>query len=257
MNEAILAELQKQTALLRNIQKLLDPNATEQGQLGPSDMPEKTLWLFIGERDGGEYCWYSMSEEGKPVPFPYPLLTAFIKDVRLTLLTYENAKYRPKVKLDLCLEGDRKYVIRSTIETVFSRKVLLAIPHMKIHEPVLIGPKRRGESDEENVVFCNFMQDNLPRIEWEKDTDPYVLWAIAKLRLNKTKDEYEELKTLKEDDPIILETFAKLYLVETPQDLSELKSLVGKSVSERAWNMLPKSRREQIKNEVLNPQREI
>lgn len=85
-------------------------------------------------------------------------------------------------------------------------------------EPVIIGTRK---GDEENIVFCNFMQNNLPKIEWDRETAPELLWAIA-----------------------------KMYIATTPEQFSDIKEF-DQDLATQAWNAIPDDLREHIKANVL------
>lgn len=95
-------------------------------QLGLCDPPEP-IYLYVGsgELQGQQYLWYQYdleSQQRKPV-FKRGL-TGYLKELRVTA---KQHKGKDANKLDVVVSGDRIYIIRSGIETNFSKTLLLAL----------------------------------------------------------------------------------------------------------------------------------
>jgi len=95
-------------------------------QLGLCDPPEPIyLYVGAGELQGQQYLWYQYdleSQQRKPV-FKRGL-TGYLKELRVTA---KQHKGKDANKLDVVVRCDRIYIIRSGIETNFTKTLLLTL----------------------------------------------------------------------------------------------------------------------------------
>jgi hypothetical protein len=95
---------------------------------------------------------------------------------RLVGIRCKRSEYKGKenLKLDLFVQAERNYAIRTGLETVFARSLLLglaAIPGFE--QPVTIAPTLGKES----VVFCRLYDVNGQKVQvaWDAEADCYQL----------------------------------------------------------------------------------
>lgn len=136
--------------------------------LGPTPDP---IYLYVGETESDAACWYTLDPQNNQVPVKEPALTGYLAALRVT---EKEFKGKPNYKLDILMKADRNYVIRSGVETSFSRGVLLALEAIvqgagDIHDPLVIAVQR---GDEDKVVFGRvYLAATGERIkaEWDRD----------------------------------------------------------------------------------------
>lgn len=95
-------------------------------KLGLHD-PPTPLYLFVGEGDDGETAWYKLNAESGRVPVPERALSGYLTGLKMCMKEHRG---KQSAKLDIHLRGDRPYVIRSGVDTTFSRGVLLALEQL-------------------------------------------------------------------------------------------------------------------------------
>ncbi len=205
--DQLLKTLIKQNQILAEIRDLLhqDKKALT---LGPTNLPIK---IFVGKE--GDRHWYTRPDHSN-IPFEAESLKGFITGINRFSLTSEEFNTESE-KVDLYLEGDRTYIIRKGLDTVWSRKILLSIPFLDLAQPVQIWPE---PGDKGNTIFCNLQQPGLENVEWDKDISIDALWLAAWFCLCKTKN---EMITEKEKYP--------------------------SEYAQQAWNYLPEKAKQKIK----------
>ena len=153
--------------------------------LGLGADPRFPTYIFVGSDmtdDKKQYLWYSLDNEG-PVPIFDPALTGKLIEVRGVKTMYKD---KPNYKFDFVIQADAKYVIRSGVNTIFSRGVMLAIEELisdsdnkkDLDEMLLSFITSAG--DEDNVVYGNVF-------DWEFGETVFPEWDKEK----KINDDYE------------------------------------------------------------------
>jgi hypothetical protein len=145
---------------------------TAEIKLGLCNPPEP-IYLYVnqGEIDGESYVWYKFNiSQDKKIPVPQRALTGYVSELRLTTKEFKG---KDNLKLDIVVSADELYVIRTGIETNFTKSFLLAASLIQDFSKPLIIVANAGD---ENTVFCNLYDAaNKTKIyrEWSRDLD----WA--------------------------------------------------------------------------------
>lgn len=138
--------------------------------LGLCDPPEP-IYLYVsqGEASGQSYLWYRYDVESQQ---QYPVfqrgLLGYLVELRITQKEYKG---KENYKLDVVMRCDRTYIIRSGLETNFSKTLLLALDTLTDFScqplTVAVAP------GEENVVFGRLYASSGQRIkaDWNPDAD--------------------------------------------------------------------------------------
>jgi hypothetical protein len=137
--------------------------------LGPN--PEAVKYLFVGEAedDLGSTMWYEWDfAANKPIPIHEDALTGTINNIVISRHTYKD---KPSYKLNIHVQGDRKYVIRTGAGTTFARGFVLSFKKLIDSAPDLFAPYVTiaiSKADEaEKVMFCGL---------WHSDKKIYPEW---------------------------------------------------------------------------------
>ena len=129
-------------------------------------------YIFVGGKDaqteGPEYLWYSIDfKTNKPLPIFDQALTGYITGIRMINKPYKGDD---AVKVDISIQADRKYVVRSGIETIFTRGLLLALEifdNLKdIPVTICVTP-----GDEKNVIYASVydaVNGEVVKFDWDK-----------------------------------------------------------------------------------------
>ncbi|MEW6495320.1 MAG: hypothetical protein AB1589_22810 [Cyanobacteriota bacterium] len=141
-------------------------------KLGLCKLPEP-IYLYVrnGEEGGNSYCWYYHNPDTKVnTPETSDGLCGHLSELRITAKEYKG---KENIKLDIVISAGETYVIRSGIETNFSKSFLLAIALIEdLSKPLIIG----CSAGKENVVFCNVYDAATKarvKAEWNASAD----WA--------------------------------------------------------------------------------
>lgn len=140
-------------------------------KLGLGNPPEPQ-YLFVGAGKEGNvnYEWYYVDFDNgnQTVPETRRALTGYIRELRINETEYKGEK---KPKLDIFISADQPYVVRSGLDTVFTRGVILALAIVEDYtEPLIIAV---APSDQEKVVFGKVYRASGEKIsvEWQKDAN--------------------------------------------------------------------------------------
>lgn len=114
--------------------------------------PPQPIYLYVKklEVDGRIYAWYNCEiEQDKKISVSQRALTGYVSELRLT---DKDFKGKDNLKLDIVVQADEIYIVRSGIETNFAKSFLLAASVVKDFTQPLIIVATPGD---ENSVFCN------------------------------------------------------------------------------------------------------
>ncbi|WP_414573255.1 hypothetical protein [Nostoc sp. CCY 9925] len=135
--------------------------------------PPLPVYLYVKklEINGQVYGWYNFDVAlDKQTPIPQRALTGYISEIQLTDKDYKG---KDNLKLDIFILADELYVVRSGIETNFTKSFLLAASVVEdFSRPVTIV----ANPGEENVVFCA-LYDALAKTKIRRDWDANADWA--------------------------------------------------------------------------------
>jgi hypothetical protein len=145
---------------------------TTEIKLGLCNPPEP-IYLFVnqGEVDGESYVWYKFDiSQDKKIPVLQRALTGYLSSLRLTTKEFKG---KDNLKLDIVVNADELYIVRTGVETNFAKSFLLAASLIQDFSKPLIIVANAGD---ENTVFCNLYDATTKTKiykEWSRDLD----WA--------------------------------------------------------------------------------
>ncbi|MBD2468833.1 hypothetical protein [Nostoc sp. FACHB-145] len=135
--------------------------------------PPLPIYLYVNklEIDGQAYGWYNYDVSlDKKTPVAERALTGYLSELRLT---GKDFKGKDNIKLDIVVFADDVYIVRSGIETNFSKSFLLAASVVEdFSRPLTIVATPGGE----NVVFCG-LHDAISKTKIRRDWDANADWA--------------------------------------------------------------------------------
>ncbi len=129
------------------------------------------LYVKNGEISGESYLWYHYNiEQDKTIPVQQRGLTGYLSEVRVTAKEY---KTKDTTKLDIVINADEVYIIRTGIETNFAKTFLLAASQFyDFSKPLIIAVT----SGDENTVFCR-LYDATTKVRIRREWDANADWA--------------------------------------------------------------------------------
>jgi hypothetical protein len=135
--------------------------------------PPEPIYLYVknAELGGESYLWYHYDiDREKTIPVTQRALTGYLSELRLTTKEFKG---KDNLKLDIVVSADELYVVRTGVETNFTKSFLLAASLVQDFSKPLIIAANAGE---QNTVFCN-LYDAATKTkiyrEWSRDLD----WA--------------------------------------------------------------------------------
>jgi hypothetical protein len=135
--------------------------------------PPDPIYLYVnsGELNGQPYVWYQFDiNSNQTIPIYSRALTGFFTELRLT---QKEFKGKDNLKLDIVINADELYIIRTGIETNFAKTFLLAASQVEdFTQPVIIA----ATPGEENVVFCR-LYDGITKTRFRRDWEPSANWG--------------------------------------------------------------------------------
>ncbi|BAY91279.1 MULTISPECIES: hypothetical protein [unclassified Tolypothrix] len=135
--------------------------------------PPQPIYMYVKklEVDGRIYAWYNCEiEQDKKIPVSQRALTGYVLELRLT---DKDFKGKDNLKLDIVVQADEIYIVRSGIETNFAKSFLLAASVVKDFTQPLIIVATPGD---ENSVFCN-LYDAITKTRIRREWNPNADWA--------------------------------------------------------------------------------
>jgi hypothetical protein len=135
--------------------------------------PPEPIYLYVGngELSGESYLWYHYEiDKDKTIPVQQRGLTGYISELRLTTKEFKG---KDNIKLDIVVNSDETYIIRTGIETNFAKTFLLSASLIQSFDKPLIVAANAGK---ENVVFCN-LYDATTKARIHKEWDANADWA--------------------------------------------------------------------------------
>jgi hypothetical protein len=135
--------------------------------------PPQPIYLYVKklEVDGRIYAWYNCEiEQDKKIPVSQRALTGYVLELRLT---DKDFKGKDNLKLDIVVQADEIYIVRSGIETNFAKSFLLAASVVQDFTQPLIIVATPGD---ENSVFCN-LYNALTKTRIRREWNPNADWG--------------------------------------------------------------------------------
>lgn len=139
--------------------------------------PPYPRYLFVGQDEGDSgACWYELNENKNRIYVTERAIAGYLTGIRLE--ERDMGKFGMKWKLDLLLSADQPFVIRTGVDTIFARGVILGLNALAVEdalnltEPIMIvvAPSKQ----EKKVVFGSVYVEATGRrvkYEWEKDAE--------------------------------------------------------------------------------------
>jgi len=140
-------------------------------QLGLCNPPEP-VYLYVGqtELDGETSLWYQYDIDAqRQHPVKERGLAGYLTELRVTVKEYRGKENH---KLDIVVHADQVYVIRSGLETNFSKILLLELSGVTDFKKPLIFGVAAGE---ENVVFAR-LYDAATKVRFKTQWNPDANW---------------------------------------------------------------------------------
>lgn len=134
--------------------------------LGFTETPSPQ-YIFVGN-EPEQGLWYFLSEDSKKNYIPQKALTGTIKKLEIVHREYKKQEL---VKLDITIESDRQYVVRTGFGTVFCKGLLLALNTLNSLDKPLTIAVAPGE---ETVVFARVYDAATKKplmAEWQPEGD--------------------------------------------------------------------------------------
>ncbi len=135
--------------------------------------PPEPIYLYVnqGELNGESYLWYKYDvHQNNKIPVTHRGLTGYLTELRLTTKEFKG---KDNIKLDIVVSADEVYIIRTGIETNFSKTLLLAASVVQdFSKPLIIA----AVSGEENTVFCQ-LYDAATKARIRREWNPNADWG--------------------------------------------------------------------------------
>ncbi|MBW4455856.1 MAG: hypothetical protein KME55_25915 [Nostoc indistinguendum CM1-VF10] len=154
--------------------------------------PPEPIYLYVKNAELGResYLWYHYDiDKEKTIPVPQRALTGYLSELRLTTKEFKG---KDNLKLDIVVNADELYVVRTGIETNFAKSFLLAASLVQDFSKPLIIVATAGD---ENTVFCNLYdavtKSRIER-EWNKNADWTTIIRDIQSLLGKTSSSIPE-----------------------------------------------------------------
>ncbi len=135
--------------------------------------PPEPIYLYVnqGEVDGESYVWYKFNiSQDKKTPVTQRALTGYLSELRLTTKEFKG---KDNMKLDIVVNADELYIIRTGLETNFAKSFVLAASRVQDFSKPLIVAATPGE---ENTVFCN-LYDAITKTKIKREWSKNAEWA--------------------------------------------------------------------------------
>ncbi|UKP00997.1 hypothetical protein [Nostoc sp. UHCC 0870] len=152
--------------------------------------PPLPIYLYVDKEvaDNYTYAWHHYDpQQDKKTLVADRALTGYISEIKLTS---KDFKGKENLKLDIVVLADELYVIRSGIETIFTKSFLLAASLIEDYNKPLTIVANPGD---EKVVFCSIFNPQIRqriRYQWDANADFAGMIERIQIRLS-TNPKYE------------------------------------------------------------------
>ena len=185
-------------------------------QLGLCDPPEP-IYIYVGqtENNGETSLWYEYDNDAKKqCPIKQRALTGYLSELKVTIKEFKG-KENPK--LDIVIHADQVYVIRSGLETNFSKILLLELSSVTDFKKPLIFGVAAGE---ENVVFAR-LYDATTKVRLKTQWNPDANWLDLISKIQQRLGLSTTVQELPLAPPIEPEALAAVCAPNNPQHLAQ------------------------------------
>lgn len=195
--------------------------------------PPELIYLYVksGEdTNAGAYLWYQYNiDTQQTIPIKERGLTGHLTALKLTSKTFKG---KENMKLDIVVQADETYVIRTGIETNFAKTFLLCVSQVQDFSKPLVISVAPGN---ENVVFCRVF-DAISKQRIKADWDSGANWAeiISQVqqRLGQTRHEPQDVfEQQAPDDHITNQTFDLALLAQEVISIAKRKNITQEQVN--------------------------
>lgn len=152
--------------------------------------PPLPIYLYVDKEvaDNYTYGWHHYDpQQDKKTLVAERALTGYISEIKLTS---KDFKGKENLKLDIVVLAEELYVIRSGIETIFTKSFLLAASLIEDYNKPLTIVANPGD---EKVVFCSIFNPQIRqriRYQWDANADFAGMIERIQSRLS-TSPKYE------------------------------------------------------------------
>ncbi|QLE58830.1 hypothetical protein [Nostoc sp. TCL26-01] len=154
-------------------------------KLGFGSIP-KPQYVFVSKEN--DHCWYTLSDDAKPIPIYDRALTGFITGIEVNKKI--ETSHGESEKTDLHILADKPYIIRSGKESYFSKSLLLSLDVLtceQLRQPLTIAVS----PGDKTIVFCTIYNPVTYRsvgVSWDghKEIDWQALGQKISLKINDT-----------------------------------------------------------------------
>lgn len=151
-------------------------------KLGFCDPPVPT-YIYVGDSGDKDCPWYELDyKDNKKIPIKHKAIVGKIMGLKLVKKTH---KKKDTIKLDISFQAEKRYIIRSGVETYFTRSFLLAAQTMDMTDETVILVASPG--NDQSVVFCKvYYAINEERIktDWDPDCKLHPIVNALQTRMN-------------------------------------------------------------------------
>lgn len=161
-------------------------------KLGFGDPPVPT-YIYVGDSGDKDCPWYELDykNNNKKIPIAHRAVTGKIMGLKLVKKTHKN---KDSIKLDISFQAEKRYIIRSGVETYFTRSFLLAAQTMDMTDETVILVASPGS--DQSVVFCKLyyaINEERIRTEWDPDCKLHPIVNALQVRMNIHPQTLEEV----------------------------------------------------------------
>ncbi len=156
--------------------------------------PPELIYLYVksGEdTNAGAYLWYQYNiDTQQTIPIKERGLTGHLTALKLTSKTFKG---KENMKLDIVVQADETYVIRTGIETNFAKTFLLCVSQVQDFSKPLVISVAPGN---ENVVFCRVfdaLSKQRIKAEWNSGANWAEIISQVQQSLGQTRHEPQDV----------------------------------------------------------------
>jgi len=161
-------------------------------KLGFGDPPVPT-YIYVGDSGDPDCPWYELDykNNNKKIPIPHKALTGRLMGLKLVKKTHKG---KDAIKLDISFQADKRYIIRSGVETYFTRSFLLAAQTLDMTDELVMLVASPGK--DQSVIFCKLyyaINEERIRTTWDADCKLHPIVHNLQIRMNIHPQTIEEV----------------------------------------------------------------
>jgi hypothetical protein len=166
-------------------------NQNQEIKLGFLDSTPDTLtYIYVGATENS--CWYFFeTETNTKIAIAHKALAGYLEVLKVSTKEFKEKKQQ---KLDILIKGDKRYCVRSGLDTNFSRGLLLALANLSpehLLKPIIIAPKLG-----QDTIFASVFDEAGSRVKFDWNADTSLLVLVEKINsLLGVKTEFKQSST--------------------------------------------------------------